>query len=94
MPSNHVIHRIEVIQNFWLWQVYQIERKRLVDKLKNEPETVNLWHGTRTNKPSMIYESQEGFDKRYANENGMWGPAIYFAQNASYSHAYAYVESN
>jgi hypothetical protein len=40
----------------------------------------------------MIYESQEGFDKRYANENGMWGPAIYFAQNASYSHAYAYVD--
>jgi hypothetical protein len=48
-----------------------------------------LWHGTRENKPSLIYDSQEGFDKRFSSK-GMWGEAIYFAVNASYSHMYRY----
>ena len=42
----------------------------------------------------MIYESQEGFDKRFASEYGMWGAASYFAVNASYSNDYAYVDTN
>ena len=67
-----------------------MERTRMRQKLGSEPKALLLWHGTRDNKPSMIYESQEGFDKRYANEQGMWGAAIYFARNASYSHAYSH----
>lgn len=59
------------------------------EKLKNDPEEMFLFHGTRNNKPSLIFESEEGFDLRFAKQ-GVWGMAIYFAKNASYSHNYAY----
>ena len=35
-------------------------------------------------KPEQVYEGEVGFDMR--NSSGMWGPAIYFAKDASYSH--------
>ena len=91
--SGREIVKIEVIQNFWLWRVYQIERDRLRDKLLREPETLLLWHGTRATPPATIYEGQEGFDKRFASEYGMWGSACYFAVKASYSHNYAHVDN-
>ena len=34
----------------------------------------------------MIYGQEEGFDKNFGN-GGMWGNAVYFAVNASYSHS-------
>ena len=37
----------------------------------------------------MIYDSEEGFDMRFSS-GGMWGIAVYFAVNASYSNGYAY----
>lgn len=49
-----------------------------------------LWHGTSVTDPSVIIQSQEGFDVRFGRENCMWGKAVYFAKNASYSRAYAY----
>ena len=48
-----------------------------------------LYHGTRGTKPSEIYQSEEGFDTRFSNE-GLWGKAIYFAVNSSYSDVYAH----
>ena len=48
-----------------------------------------LFHGTRENKPELIYNGEEGFNMLHS-EGGMWGKAIYFAQNSSYSHAYRY----
>ena len=52
-----------------------------------------LFHGTRTNKPRLIYEGEDGFDMRYSAE-GMWGKANYFAVNASYSNSYAHNNAN
>jgi hypothetical protein len=43
-----------------------------------------LYHGTRKIDPAEIYGGEEGFDIRYA-KRAMWGKAIYFAANASYS---------
>lgn len=48
-----------------------------------------LFHGTRGTLPSMIWDSEDGFDMRYSAA-GMWGRGCYFAVNASYSHDYAY----
>ena len=48
-----------------------------------------MWHGTRQTLPSQIYEGEVGFDTRFSAA-GMWGIAIYFAKNASYSEAYRY----
>ncbi len=49
-----------------------------------------LYHGSSQTDPKLIYESEEGFDMRYANENGYWGSAVYFAQDSSYSNAYSF----
>jgi hypothetical protein len=38
----------------------------------------------------VIYDSEEGFDFRFAKEKGMFGTGIYFALDPAYSHLYAY----
>ncbi len=50
---------------------------------------MNLYHGTSTCDPTSIYNSEEGFDLRFASQR-MWGYAIYFATNSSYSTAYSF----
>lgn len=47
-----------------------------------------LHHGTSTLPPHSLYSSEEGFNINYSNE-GMWGKAIYFAVNSSYSNSYS-----
>lgn len=49
-----------------------------------------LFHGTCMTDPSVIYDSEEGFDFRFAKETGMFGTGIYFALDPAYSHSYAY----
>ena len=51
-----------------------------------------LYHGTRKSNPVDIVTSEWGLDMRYANEKGHYGAGIYFADNASYSNRYAYVD--
>ena len=53
------------------------------------PEELELWHGTRTTSPEVIWSTPDGIVINFANP-GMWGRGIYFAVNASYSTAYAY----
>lgn len=52
-----------------------------------------LFHGSRQTKPEQIYASDEGLDMRFSRD-GMFGVGIYFANNAAYSHTYAYHESD
>ena len=65
MPGKTIL-QIQVIQNLWQWEVNKMEQKRLTEKLGKDQVPTLLWHGTKNNKPSLIYESQEGFDKRYS----------------------------
>ena len=86
------IQAIDRIQNRHLWQKYvffkDLLKKRMNGKCINEKE---LFHGTRLNSPDKIYESDKGFDFRFASEDSLWGQGIYFAVNASYSdRGYAY----
>ena len=53
----------------------------------SDPVQKLLWHGTRCD-PNIIMK-KDGFSSQFANDKGMWGRAIYFAQLANYSHAYA-----
>ena len=52
-----------------------------------------LYHGTRATNPKLIYTGKEGFDMRFS-PGGMWGPANYFAVNASYSDGYHHPAGN
>jgi len=44
-----------------------------------------LFHGTSRTKPSVIYESSEGWQIQYANNAGKWGAGCYFAEDSKYS---------
>ena len=83
------ITKILRIQNQWLWEKYAQEKSRINQKNAGGVNEMELFHGTRTNTPEKIYNSEEGFDMRYSSQ-GMWGMANYFAVNASYSAMYAY----
>ena len=84
---------IRRIQNKWLWERYFQHRKRLDVKNEGLVNEKELFHGTRTNEPRLIYEGEDGFDMRYSAE-GMWGKANYFAVKASYSNSYAHINAN
>ena len=88
MPNSTII-QISRIQNTWLWERYVFQRKRLGIKNGGSINEQDLFHGTRSNDPRVIYENEDGFDMRYSAQ-GMWGQANYFAVNASYSHNYAH----
>ena len=50
-----------------------------------------LFHGARTVPPEQIYASETGLDMRFSNA-GRYGQGIYFADNATYSHHYAWTD--
>ena len=77
------------IQNKWLWEKYVFQCKRLHIKNNGDVNERELFHGTGTNDPKLIYENEVGFDMRYSAQ-GMWGQANYFAEKASYSDNYAH----
>ena len=89
------IKSIKRIQNRKFWRDYNHEKKDISEArkragLNEEIKEQLLWHGTRATDPSTIYQDEEeSFDLVYAND-GMWGRGLYFAENASYSAAYAY----
>lgn len=83
------IIQITRIQNKWQWEKYVFQRKRMHKKNDGKINELELFHGTRTNDPKLIYDNEIGFDMRYSN-SGMWGLANYFAENASYSNSYAH----
>ena len=92
MPTA-VILSIKRIQNNWLWERYVITRRRISKKNNGRVNEKELFHGSRSSRASMIYDSEEGFDMRYSS-TGMWGQANYFAEKASYSNSYAHELGN
>lgn len=89
LPKANII-KIEMIQNKWLYEKYQMQ-KFLIEKKLGRSENVELmlFHGTSKTMPREIYHGQDGFDPKFARE-GLWGTGSYFASNASYSHDYCY----
>ncbi|XP_065897421.1 uncharacterized protein [Dysidea avara] len=88
--SSAEIIKIERVQNKWLWEKYGQHSKRMKKKNGGVINEKMLFHGTRNNPPSSIYQDEEGFDMRFSNA-GMWGTGNYFAVNASYSDGYAHL---
>jgi hypothetical protein len=80
---------IERIQNPWLWRAYSASLKRVLDKNNGEVNEKWLFHGSGGVPPVKIYNSEQGFDNRFAIR-GMWGKGAYFAVKAEYSNSYAY----
>ena len=76
-----------MVQNLDLWKKYQNEYLRMKKANSSDPVQKLLWHGTSCD-PNIIMK-KDGFSSQFANDQGLWGRAIYFAQLANYSHAYA-----
>jgi hypothetical protein len=91
----HGVVKLQRIQNQTLWRKYSRTLDDFVDPGSNAlPAGYErlLFHGTRGNRPDMIYASAEGFDFRLSGQ-GMWGIGAYFAVNSSYScSGYAYTD--
>lgn len=94
MPQAQV-QQIERIQNKRLWRTYNTEFENIRDDKNNgqDPDVKFLYHGTKNTEPSMIYNGEEGFDMKFG-VGGMWGQAVYFAVNSSYSHGYSSILQN
>ena len=80
---------VKRIQNEFLWEKYVQHKELMSHKGPRSMTEMELFHGTRSNPPKCIYESEEGFDMRYSRE-GLWGLGNYFAENAKYASSYAY----
>ena len=48
-----------------------------------------MFHGSSATDPSLISDSEEGFDIRFSH-GGLFGQGTYFAEDPAYSHLYAY----
>jgi hypothetical protein len=90
---NATIHKMFRVQNHFLHERYYQELLRVVARNGGQANESLVWHGTRSTPPDDIYDTDEGFDFRFA-QAGMWGKGSYFAVNSSYSDNYAYQETN
>jgi len=48
------------------------------------------FHGTRGLSPSVVTNSQFGFDARLSGSQNMWGPGLYFSLDSGYTHPYSF----
>lgn len=81
---NFVIEQIQRIQNPFLWQSYQIKKKSLCMKNKNQDNEKLLFHGTAKSSLSTI--NYNGFNRGFAGMHAASiGKGTYFAVDAIYS---------
>ena len=86
---NKRITRIQRVQSPTIWERFRREQVQLQRRVGGDGNVLWMKHGTSSTPPSDIYDSDGGFDFRYANA-GLFGRGAYFAFNASYSASYRY----
>jgi hypothetical protein len=100
--KNRKIISIQRNQNKDLYLLYQ-DNIQSLKKIKKNYEAVQskknkmeryLWHGTSTIDPMALIQGLNTISTQFAKDECMWGRALYFAVNASYSDSYAYKTKN
>ena len=86
------ITRIRVVQNKRLYTNFAFKHEAYSQIEGRSLEIKRLFHGTRANDPSIIYQSDTGLDSRLGT--GMWGNGTYYALNSSYSTGYAHAAAD
>ncbi|XP_061464993.1 protein mono-ADP-ribosyltransferase PARP14-like isoform X2 [Rhineura floridana] len=80
----YTIEKIEMVQNPYFWQSYQVKKQEIDRKNGHENNEKVLFHGTPASTLTPI--NHTGFNRSYAGKNAaMIGNGTYFAVNASYS---------
>ncbi|XP_014877743.1 poly [ADP-ribose] polymerase 14-like [Poecilia latipinna] len=83
--ANYTIHKIERVQNLYLWNAYSVCRQRILAK-NGQAELCekSLYHGTSAESCNCI--ERDRFDRSYAGAHAAaYGKGVYFAVNAEYS---------
>ncbi|KAM4714716.1 protein mono-ADP-ribosyltransferase PARP15-like [Anableps anableps] len=83
--ASYNIHKIERVQNVFLWHAFSICRYRILSK-NGEAELGEkfLYHGTSAASCKAIEKTR--FDRSFAGQHAaVYGKGVYFAVNASYS---------
>ncbi|CAG0896859.1 unnamed protein product [Darwinula stevensoni] len=86
------VHRIERVQNPYLWEMYQNRREFFLKRLNRDLESLNeryLWHGTRRENVSNI--CAKNLDWRHQRSTGAlaYGQGTYLANDPLASLSYA-----
>ncbi|KAM4537418.1 protein mono-ADP-ribosyltransferase PARP14-like isoform 2-T2 [Odontesthes bonariensis] len=83
--AKHNIHKIERVQNVYLWHAYSVCKRRILAKNGSaELGEKLLYHGTSAESCSCI--ERDRFDRSYAGAHAaMFGKGVYFAVDANYS---------
>uniref|UniRef100_A0A8P4GJT4 Poly [ADP-ribose] polymerase n=1 Tax=Dicentrarchus labrax TaxID=13489 RepID=A0A8P4GJT4_DICLA len=83
--AKYTIHKIERVQNLYLWNAYAVCRQRIL--AKNGPADLgekSLYHGTSVESCDCI--ERDRFDRSFAGAHAAaYGKGVYFAVNAAYS---------
>ena len=86
--AHYQVIRIQEIQNRRLYTNFAYKHEGY-SRIESRPVLIKrLFHGTRSNNPKEVYESDEGLDSRLGK--GAWGFGSYFAAQSQYSTAYAH----
>ncbi|XP_023202148.1 poly [ADP-ribose] polymerase 14-like [Xiphophorus maculatus] len=83
--TSYNIHKIERVQNVFLWHAFSICRRRILSK-NGEADLGEkfLYHGTSAKSCDTI--ERDRFDRSYAGQHAaVFGKGVYFAVNAKYS---------
>uniref|UniRef100_A0A6B2LB22 Poly [ADP-ribose] polymerase n=1 Tax=Arcella intermedia TaxID=1963864 RepID=A0A6B2LB22_9EUKA len=96
--SNRII-RIRKIFNPKLRDQWTFLLKKIrEDNNNNDPTfklTKLLWHGSGDLSPSIIYSDVHyGWKINYSSAKNLWGQGLYFGEDASYCHKYAFRNQN
>uniref|UniRef100_A0A3Q3GGE1 Poly [ADP-ribose] polymerase n=1 Tax=Kryptolebias marmoratus TaxID=37003 RepID=A0A3Q3GGE1_KRYMA len=83
--AKYSIHKIERVQNVFLWQAFSVCRQRIIAKNGSaELHEKFLYHGTSAESCNCI--ERDRFDRSYAGTHAaVYGKGVYFAVNAKYS---------
>lgn len=79
---------IERVQNRRLYTNFAYKYEAFCKVENRGIEIKELFHGTSTTDPAVIFQSDTGLDSRLGK--GLWGNGTYYAENSYYSHDYCY----
>jgi len=89
------IHKIEKIFNPKLRDQWTFLLRKIREDNNNNDTSMSLtkllWHGSGDLAPVTIYSDVHyGWKINYASPKNLWGPGLYFGEDASYCHKYSY----
>jgi len=93
--SCNKVHKIEKIINPRLREQWKFLLNKIREDNNDNDDKIEytrlLWHGSGTLPPPVIYEDVHyGWKINYSSSKNLWGPGLYFGEDAQYCHKYTF----